>query len=43
MMRPLAREPGLKGQGGNLDVVAWKPFADRRPGKLILYGARCIV
>ena len=43
MMRPLAREPGLKGQDVDMDVVAWKPFADRRPGKLILCGARCSV
>ena len=28
----------LAAQDGNLDVVAWKPFADRRPGKLILFG-----
>ena len=23
---------------GKLDIVAWKPFADRRPGKLIAFG-----
>ena len=28
----------LTARDGNLDVVAWKPFADRRPGKLILFG-----
>ena len=28
----------LTARDGNLDVVAWKPFADRRPGKPILFG-----
>ena len=28
----------LREHDGKLDVVAWKPFADRRPGKLIAFG-----
>ena len=28
----------LTARDGKLDVVAWKPFADGRPGKLILFG-----
>ena len=27
-----------RARDGKLDVVAWKPFADRRPGKLIAFG-----